>query len=108
MKKIKCQCPETSFTPKEHEDMYSEEEKSGMNHEPGECTGTNDIKLYERNGKKLYLCSCCFLFGDKELKNWINLMTNFEFEIYKFILIIGLVIMLVALLARLQIIKIWN
>lgn len=67
MEKIKCQCPEKGVTPPERESMYAPEEKSGMNHEPNKCNGTNEIKLYERDGRKLYLCSCCYLSGDKEI-----------------------------------------
>jgi hypothetical protein len=69
IKKHKCQCPETSKVSPEREHLYSEEEKSGMNHKPGECKGTNDIKKYRRGDKELYLCSCCVLFGDIELPN---------------------------------------
>jgi len=67
MKKLKCQCPKNASVPKEDEFMYAEEEKSGMNHKPGECKGTNKIALYKRGDKKLYLCSCCRLIGDEEL-----------------------------------------
>ena len=65
--KLKCECPDTGETPSEREYQYAEEEKSGMNHKPNECKGTNKIKLYNRNGKALFLCSCCNMFGDKEV-----------------------------------------
>lgn len=65
--KIKCECPGTSFVRSLFMGMYSEEEKSGMNHSPNECEGTNEIKAYKRNNKILYLCSCCNLYEDKEL-----------------------------------------
>lgn len=65
---IKCQCPDEGIVPPEGESMYSEEEKTGMNHEPNKCKGTNDIQLYKRKGKTLYLCSCCCTFNDKLLK----------------------------------------
>ena len=62
----KCECPyESTATEKR---MYSPEEYSGMRHKPNECKGTNDVKLFDRNGKKMYLCSCCELFGDKVIK----------------------------------------
>jgi len=64
---IKCECPEKGITPIEREGMYSEEEKSGMNHEPNECLGTNEIKKWERSGKVINLCSCCNLPGDLPL-----------------------------------------
>lgn len=63
---MKCECPKRGNPKAEMEWMYSEEEKSGMNHKPGKCNGTNDIKQYSRNGKKLWLCSCCTMPGDKE------------------------------------------
>ncbi len=66
MKKI-CECPQKGVVPREREFMYTEEEKSGMNHEPNKCNGTNEIKKYKRDDKELYLCSCCYLFGDIEL-----------------------------------------
>lgn len=65
----KCQCPIEGNVPLNHQYMYSEAEKSGMDHKPGKCKGTNDIKLYKRGTKKLYLCSCCRLIGDVEVKN---------------------------------------
>ena len=70
--KIKCECDGKGFVTPEREYQYSEEEKSGMNHEPNECKGTNEIKLYQRGDKKLYLCSCCNVFGDKEIINATN------------------------------------
>ena len=65
----KCECPNKVYVPPEKEYMYSQEEKSGMNHEPNQCEGTNEIKTYIRNGKKLNLCSCCTMIRDKELEN---------------------------------------
>lgn len=64
MKHNKCQCPEFADATS-NEWMYSEEEKSGMNHQPNKCKGTNEIKKWLRDGKELYLCSCCNLFGDE-------------------------------------------
>lgn len=64
----KCQCSINSYTPPEREYQYSEAEKIGMNHKANKCKGINDIKLYERNGKKIYLCSCCFFSNDKLIK----------------------------------------
>lgn len=65
--KKKCQCDEVGKVSKEREYMYSEEEKSGMNHDKGKCKGTNKIKKYKRGEKILWLCSCCNLFGDIEI-----------------------------------------
>lgn len=66
--KNKCQCPETSVMGEEFSSWYSEEEKIGMNHKPNECECINELKLYQRGDKRLWLCSCCVLSGDKEIK----------------------------------------
>lgn len=63
--KHKCECPEKGTATNKY--LYSPEEYSGMTHEPKKCKGTNDIRLYKRDNKKLWLCSCCYLFGDKEV-----------------------------------------
>jgi len=68
MKKIKCQCSAEANVPFEDKKMYSLAEKSGMNHKPGKCKGTNNIKKYRRGNKELYLCSCCYFLGDIEIK----------------------------------------
>lgn len=65
--KNKCQCERTQSVLKEHENMYSAEEKGAMNHEPNKCEGWYKIKKYQRGGKILYLCSCCCGFGDVEI-----------------------------------------
>ena len=62
--KLYCQCPKKSIVLLEEEHLFSEEEKSGMNHEPNECKGTNKIIKYRRGNKELYLCSCCKMPGD--------------------------------------------
>ena len=69
---IKCQCPEKGYVPPTEENMYLEEEKNGMNHEPGHCKGTYKIKKYKRGDKELYLCSCCNILGDIEIKAETN------------------------------------
>lgn len=62
-----CECPEKGFVPPARYYQYSEEEQAGMNHEPNKCKGTFNIKKYKRGDKELYLCSCCWLFGDEEI-----------------------------------------
>mgnify|MGYP001587406960 CR=1 FL=1 len=61
---LKCQCDSLAQVEQEREHLYSDEEKSGMNHKPNKCKGTNNIKKYRRGDKELYLCSCCDLFED--------------------------------------------
>ena len=63
----RCECPTKGFVYPSDESMYSEEERSGMNHKPNECQGTNEVKLYKRGDRKLWLCSCCYLGGDEEV-----------------------------------------
>ena len=64
IEKIKCQCDEKGFVPKENEGMYSVSEKIGMNHEPDKCKGWYNIKKYKRGSKVLALCSCCNTHAD--------------------------------------------
>lgn len=63
----KCECPTLSSVRPGMQWMYSEEEKSGMDHEPNECQGTNKVKLYRRDKKELWLCSCCSMVNDEEV-----------------------------------------
>ncbi len=63
----KCECPIDDNVTGTMEKFYSEEEKSGMNHKPGECKGTYDLKRYKRDDRKLWLCSCCSFSGDVEI-----------------------------------------
>ena len=65
--KRRCECPTKGDVSISRQHLYSEEEKSGMNHEPNKCPCTNDLKLYERHGKRIMLCSCCHLSIDKEV-----------------------------------------
>jgi hypothetical protein len=62
----RCECPRGQVQ-KGWEGLYNDEEKLGMNHEPNKCKCKNDLKEYIRNGKKIWLCSCC-MFDDKEIK----------------------------------------
>lgn len=38
-----------------------------VNHSPGKCKCTNDLKKYLRDGKEVMLCSCCCLSSDKRV-----------------------------------------
>ena len=60
-----CECPETGLVVDKK--LYDPKEYAGMNHEPGKCKGTYNIQQYLRGGGKLWLCSCCTLFGDARL-----------------------------------------
>ena len=65
---MQCQCPTQRAVPPGLESMYDEEERAGMNHAPGKCKGTHDVKQYKRGSELLWLCSCCYLSGDEEVK----------------------------------------
>ena len=63
---LRCQCPETGYVTANRLIMYDVvKERPYVNHKPGECKCTNDIRLYNRNGELLYLCSCCYMSNDK-------------------------------------------
>jgi hypothetical protein len=58
MKKCECNCRARLVSG--WEDTYDPElELPFVNHEPGECKCTNELKEYEREGKKVWLCSNC-------------------------------------------------
>lgn len=59
----KCDCPTTTSVPLDAS-WYEPEEYKAMNHQANECPGDYMMGLYEREGEKLYLCSCCHLGGD--------------------------------------------
>jgi len=65
----RCECPERANVMPNMIDWYSKEEKLGMNHEPNKCLCINRLKQYKRRDKILWLCSCCHLPGDEEVKN---------------------------------------
>lgn len=39
-----------------------------VKHKPNKCKCTNELKRYIRNGKIVWLCSCCKLLGDMEYR----------------------------------------
>lgn len=60
----RCQCPTRGQVSDAMLSRYAPEEKAGMNHEPGKCKGTYDLRQYRRGSSFLWLCSCCCLPGD--------------------------------------------
>lgn len=67
---IKCECPEKGILNSMIADWYDrEKELPFVNHKPLECKCQNDIKLYSRKGKKMFLCSNCVLSMDIEEKD---------------------------------------
>lgn len=64
--KIRCECNEVGLLKSGMESMYdSKEELPFVNHKPNECKCTNNLQRYSRDGKKVWLCSCCCLISDK-------------------------------------------
>lgn len=67
MKNIYCECPEVGRLGCDSSWYNEETELPFVNHEPHNCKCTNDIKMYNRKGRTLYLCSICNLTGDVEV-----------------------------------------
>jgi hypothetical protein len=66
--KQKCQCQETAVLKPEMSSWYHQTlELPFVEHQPGECKCTHELKQYIRKGKTLWLCSCCTVSGDKEV-----------------------------------------
>jgi hypothetical protein len=63
-----CECDFEAKMPAAMAAFYdSISERPFVNHAPGECKCTNLLQEYERDGKKVTLCSCCFTSSDKEV-----------------------------------------
>lgn len=68
--KIKCECPEEGKSNPNNpfNSWYDEElELPFVDHPPGKCKCTNNLKEVNRNGVILTLCSICTLPGDIRL-----------------------------------------
>lgn len=62
----RCECPyEGTGMP---EWMYSKEELPGRVHEANRCPCTAGLKQYKRDGKLIWLCSCCNMPSDIEVE----------------------------------------
>ena len=69
MKSEKCECPTKGRLQAGMAKEYdTEKELPFVNHKPNECECTNELKQYFRKGKKIWLCSCCNMSGDEEIK----------------------------------------
>lgn len=70
MSVLQCECPYVGeVTPERMRDYDEQLEQPFVNHEPGQCRCTNDIRLYRREDARLWLCSICTMFGDENIKN---------------------------------------
>ena len=62
----KCECPyEAEAVLSEY--WYEEEELKARVHPLGNCPGDYNVKLYDRRGQRLWLCSACCFLGDIEV-----------------------------------------
>ena len=67
-KQKRCECKEMGVLREHIKELYDPiKELPFVNHKPGKCECTNDLKLYLRNGKKTWLCSNCRLLSDEEV-----------------------------------------
>ena len=65
MTKKRCECDTVGRLFPGNEWQYDKKkELPFVNHEPGKCKCTNGLKQYYRDGKKIWLCSCCDLGSD--------------------------------------------
>lgn len=59
----KCECQETAVLKRGMSSWYDKEkELPFVDHDPGKCKCTNDLKQYWKNKKKVWLCSCCVVY----------------------------------------------
>lgn len=66
--KLTCQCDETGVLHPSMASWYDPvSELPFVRHQPNQCKGTNELQLYQRGNKKLYLCSNCCLSSDKKI-----------------------------------------
>jgi hypothetical protein len=63
----KCECSKDSSNNPNPKYMYDKKEWIGMYHKPNECKCKNELKQYLRYNTKIWLCSCCVMFGDKPI-----------------------------------------
>lgn len=61
----KCECDNVGIQSWPDKWYDDELELPYVNHAPHQCRCTNNLRLFERDGKQLLLCSCCFLSTDK-------------------------------------------
>ena len=67
---MKCQCPHAGeVDPKDLWLYHPDTERPFIQHEPGECQCTNNLRLYSRDGKHIVLCSICSFPGDVPVNN---------------------------------------
>lgn len=66
--KARCECPNKGTLFNDLLPLYDPKtELPFVEHKPNECKCTNGLKRYNRDGKILWLCSCCVLGGTDRL-----------------------------------------
>jgi hypothetical protein len=63
----RCECPDTGGIGLGLS-WYEPQEYKALNHPKGVCPGDFGIRLYERKGQRLWLCSCCNLNSDQAIE----------------------------------------
>lgn len=62
---LQCQCDQEGLLNRAMAHWYDPEtELPFVDHQPGGCRCTNELKQYRREDQVLWLCSCCHLSGD--------------------------------------------
>jgi hypothetical protein len=61
----RCECDQDSRNNPNPRSAYFKEEFKAMKHAPGKCRGDYLLRLFDRGGKRLTLCSCCNQLGDR-------------------------------------------
>lgn len=63
----KCQCQYIGDVSEDRLNEYNEvTERPYVNHAPDKCRCTNDLAFVD--GKKIVLCSCCYVGGERILE----------------------------------------
>jgi ribosomal protein L37AE/L43A len=62
----RCECPDDAIGMPES--LYSEEELPGRVHKANKCPCTAGLRKYLRDGKEIWLCSCCNMPGDNVIE----------------------------------------
>lgn len=68
LKGKKCECPDEGISPIIPSLYDQKTELPYVVHKPGKCRCKNDLKLYERDGIRHWLCSNCVREGYREVK----------------------------------------
>lgn len=63
-----CECDFVGFVEPERLCEYdAETERPFVNHKPHECLCTNNLRLFRRGDRTIWLCSCCNTSRDERI-----------------------------------------